>query len=255
MSRPHPPRSAGVERTIPIALRLRGPGDRPLLDLPYGGALPEVAPGWRADLRSDAGLDIRFDPAAVDPLASRAFGVLYGHLRAEQVVLAVSARTNLTLAGSTIRVIGDGPLATALTTLLRRVGAAVVRSTDDPLERLAATLDGVRVDSVAAAAADASAHAALLTGVGHDDLSVTEVAGLVADASPRPTDATAWPASRPHVHTTPKGWIVDLPSPLPTDDAPPSHAQRRILDALLAALIVDGGPDDDRGVFAAAVTP
>lgn len=239
---------------FPITQRIRGARPVASAAAAYGGALPDLPPDIREALRDAGTLDVVHDPAAPDPLESRVFGLLYAHVRAEQVVLALSARTNLTLAGGTVRIVGDGPLAAATTTLLRRLGAAVIRATDDPVERLAATLDGVRVESVAAPDA-ATVHVTILTGVGHDVLTATDVAGLVADASPRPVDATAWPSPRAHVRTTPKGSLVEMPSPLPTAAEPPTAAQWRLADALLAALLVDGGPDDERGVFAAAVTP
>lgn len=245
---------AGLDAAFPITLRIRDARALASPAVAYGGALPDLPPDVRAALRDAGDVDVVHDPAAPDPLESRTFGLLYGHVRAEQVVLALSARTNLTLAGSTVRIVGDGPLAAASTTLLRRLGAAVIRATDDPVERLAATLDGVRVESVHAPDA-AAVHVTLLTGVGHEALTATDVAGLVADASPRPVDATAWPSPRAYVRTTPKGSLVEMPSPLPTASEPPTAAQWRLADALVAALLVDGGPDDGRGVFAAEVTP
>ncbi len=237
----------GPDAVFPIA---RGFLDaRPVgpVALPYGGPLPALPADVRADLRSAWNLDVVHDPAASDPLAARAFGLLYGHLRAEQVVLALSARTNLTLAGGTVRIVGDGALAPALTTVLRRLGAAVVRATDDPVERLAARLDGVRVEPVAATGATPLT---VLTGVGHDGVTATDLRGLVADASPRPVEAAALPSPRPHVRTTPNGSLVEMPSPLPVEGERPASAQIRLADALIAALIT--GADD---AFAAAVTP
>lgn len=245
---------AGLDGAFPISSRIRDARSAAPAAVAYGGPLPDLPPAIRAALRDAERIDVVHDPAAPDPLESRVFGLLYAHVRAEQVVLALSARTNLTLAGSTVRIVGDGRVAAALTTVLRRLGAAVVRASDDPVERLAAALDGVRVESVAAPEA-ATVHVTLLTGVGHDAVTATDVDGLVADASPRPMDATTWPSPRAHVRTTPKGALVEMPSPLPTAAEPPTAAQWHLADALLAALLVNGGPDDGRGVFAAAVTP
>lgn len=246
----------GLDGLLPIARRLVDARRSTPVVAVYGGALPPLPPPLRSALRAEWHLDVTHDADAPDPLASRAFGLLYAHVRAEQIVLALSARTNLTLAGSTVRVVGDGPLAPAMTTLLRRLGAAVVRSSDDPVERLAARLDGIRVAPVSAAAsADEHIAFTVLTGAGHADLAITDVAGVVADASPRPMDATAWPSPRPHVRTTPKGSLVEMPSPLPTEAEAPTAAQRHLADALLAALLVEGGPDDSAGGFAEAVTP
>ena len=236
---------------LPVTRRLLGARAGAPTSLTYGGALPALPPEWRAGLARELGVDVVHEERAFDPLASRAFGALYSRLRAEQVARALSARTNLTLAGSTVRVVGDGPLAGALTALLRRLGTGVVRATDDPVERLEATLDGLRVEGVGAPAA--SVHVTLLTGVGHD--AAAAIDGVVADASPRPVDAADAPSPRPYVRSTAKGSLVEMPSPLPTDAEAPSSTQLRLLDALLAALIVDGGPDDARGVFAEAVTP
>ncbi|MCC4250082.1 hypothetical protein [Microbacterium testaceum] len=242
---------AGLDGVFPIArgfldARSTGPAA-----LPYGGSLPALPTAVRARLRETWNLDVVHDPAAPDPLAAGAFGILYAHVRAEQVVLALSARTNLTLAGSTVRVVGDGLVASALTTVLRRLGAAVVRGTDDPVERLAARLDGIRVEPVDPAG---TAHLTVLTGVGHDAVSAADVAGLVADASPRPPDAAHLPSPRPHVRTTPKGSLVEMPSPLPTDPEAPTAAQWHLADALVATLLVGDRPGAD-GALAAAVTP
>ncbi|SIS18476.1 hypothetical protein [Microbacterium sp. RURRCA19A] len=237
----------GLDAVFPIARGFLDARPADPVALAYGGALPPVSAALRADLRSAWNLDVVHDPAAPDPLASRAFGILYGHLRAEQVVLALSARTNLTLAGGTVRIVGDGPLAAALTTVLRRLGAAVVRATDDPTERLAARLDGVRVEAVAAVGA---APLTVLAGVGHDGVTAFDVRGLVADASPRPVDATDLPSPRPHVRTTPNGSLVEIPPPLPVEGQPPTAAQLRLADALVAALI-----SGDDAAFASAVTP
>lgn len=252
MSSSQPAPASPLVDALPLTRRLLAASPLPSGVLSYGGALPALSPAWRTALEAELGVDVVHDPAAFDPLASRAFGILYSRLRAEQVVLALSARTNLTLAGSTVRVIGDGALAGALTTLLRRLGAGVVRRTDDPVERLEARLDGIRVEGDAPPAV---VHATLLTGVGHDALVATGIAGLVADASPRPVDAGDSPSPRPHVRSTAKGSLVEMPSPLPTDTEVPTSSQRRLLDALLLALTVDGGPDDRRGLFAEAVTP
>lgn len=254
VSSTHPAPPNGLADALPATRRLLAAPSPSARPLSYGGSLPGLSPSWRSALRDELGLEVAYDENAVDPLSSRVFDVVYSRLRAEQVVLALSARTNLTLAGSTVRIVGDSSLATALTALLRRLGASVVRSTDDPVERLTATLDGVRVEDVAAATSG-STHSAILTGVGHDALGVDDVAGLVADASPRPVDASPAPSPRPFVRTTSKGSLVEMPSPLPVDGASPTSAQRRILDALIAALVVDGGPDDPRGVYARAVTP
>lgn len=237
---------AGLDGGFPITRGLLAAQSVEPSVLTYAGALPALPSLLRATLRESWGLDVSPGACGPDPLASRAFGILYAHVRAEQVVLAVSARTNLTLAGSTVRIVGDGPLATALTTVLRRLGAAVVRATDDPVEQLAARLDGVRVEAVAGSG---TAHLTLLTGVGHDGVAPTAVAGLVADASPRPVDATDLPSPRPHVRTTPNGALVEMPSPLPVEGERPTAAQLHLADALVAALIAD-----DEAAFATAVT-
>lgn len=238
---------AGLDGVFPIARSFLDPRPVEPVVVRYGGALPALPTDLRAGLRAAVNVDVVHDPAAPDPLAARAFGILYAHVRAEQVVLAVSARTNLTLAGSTVRIVGDGPPAAALTTVLRRLGAAVVRATDDAVERLAARLDGVRVETVADAG---TAHLTLLTGVGHDGIRATHLPGLVADASPRPVDATDLPSPRPHVRTTPNGALVEMPSPLPVEGELPTAAQLHLADALVAALLAD-----DDTALATAVTP
>lgn len=249
----------GIDALLPVSLRLHREWRSALETLSYGGALPPLPPALREALRDVAGVDVAHDPGGIDPFASPAFGILSSRLRAEQVLRAVSARTNLTLAGTTVAVVGDGLLAEALATSLRTLGAAVIRATDAPLTTLAARLDGYRVQPLQELSSrDTPVHLTVLTGEGHGPLPVDALAGLVADASPggAPTAGLRTsPSSRPFVGEVGRASLVEMPSPLPEADVPTSSAQWRLLDALIALLLLDRHAvgDDDR--FAREVTP
>lgn len=248
-----------IDALLPVSLRLHREWRSALETLSYGGALPPLPPPLRETLRDVGGVDLVREPDGVDPFASGAFGILYSRLRAEQVLRAVSARTNLTLAGTTVAVVGDGLLSEALATSLRTLGAAVIRATDAPVTALAARLDGFRVQPLKELSArDTPVHLTVLTGEGHGILPVDTLEGLVADASPDGA-ATAGigtsPSSRPFVGRAGAASLVEMPAPLPEADATPSGTQWRILDALIALLVLDrhdAGADDR---FAREVTP
>lgn len=245
----------GIDALLPVSLRLHREWRSALVTLSYGGALPPLPPALRALLREAAGIDLSRADDGVDPFGSPAFGILYSRLRAEQVLRAVSSRTNLTIAGTTVTVVGDGLLAEALATSLRTLGAAVIRATDAPVVALAARLDGFRVQPLdALASRDTPVHLTLLTGEGHGIPPVDTLEGLVADASPAGT-ATAGvhtsPSSRPFVGQAGKAFLVEMPSPLPEEDAPLAATPWLLLDALIALMLLDG--DDDR--FAREVAP
>lgn len=245
----------GIDALLPVSLRLHRERRSALETLSYGGALPPLSPTVRAVLRDAWNLDAAHEAAGADPLASPTFGILYARVRSEQVLRAVSARTNLTLAGTTVMVVGDGPLTDALTSSLRTLGAAVVRATDSPRAALAARLDGLRVIGEGEIArVEVPVHLTLLTGEGHGILPLDSLDGLVADASPGGTVTgadEASPSERPFVSRAGSALLVEVPSPLPTGESTPTAAQRHLLDALIAWRLLDG--DDDR--FAREVTP
>ncbi|MDF2991013.1 MAG: S-adenosylhomocysteine hydrolase [Microbacterium sp.] len=237
-----------IDALLPVSLRLHREWRSALETLSYGGALPPLPPAVRAALREAGHVDLAYEDDGVDPLASPAFGILYSRLRAEQVLRAVSARTNLTLAGTTVAVVGDGAVSAALTSSLRTLGAAVVRVTDAPVAALAARLDGLPVRAVREIShTDRPVHLTVLTGEGHGILSIETLTGLIADASPRGTIAGtdgAAPSHRPFVTTAGSALLVEVPSPLPAEGTASTAPQRRVLDALIAWRLVDG--DDDR---------
>lgn len=248
-----------IDALLPVSLRLHREWRSALETLSYGGALPPLPSALRASLHDVAGFDLAHASDGVDPFKSPAFGILYSRLRADQVLRAVSARTNLTLAGTTVTAVGDGPLADALSTSLRTLGAAVIRATDAPMTALAARLDGFRVQALGELSSrDFPVHLTLLTGEGHGILPVDTLEGLVADASPggaATAEVCPSPSSRPFVGQAGAAFLVEMPSPLPEADVPPSSTQWRLLDALIALLLLnrhDAG-DDDR--FAREVTP
>ena len=192
------------------------------------------------------------DAKAPDPLCLPAFAALYAQARADQVIRAFSRRTNLVLAGTTTAVVGDGPVADALTTALTRIGSRVVRVAADPVVRLRARLAGL--ETTAQLSTTAGAHYIIATGESHPPLDpaldtaldTAAFAAVLADASPSGTalrSATGTPV-RPHVDRAGEtARVVSIPSPFPADlDEPPGLAWR-IADLYLALsrLVADGG--------------
>ena len=248
----------GIDALLPVSLRLHREWRSALETLSYGGALPPLPLAMRAALRDEWDLDIVHETDGIDPLTSPAFGILYARVRSEQVLRAVSARTNLTLAGTTVAVVGDGRVSEALTTSLRVLGASVVRVTDSAVVALAARLDGLRAIGLNEAAdREVPVHLTLLTGEGHGILPISTLAGIVADASPGSTltaGLSTSPSPRPFVRRAGEAFVVEMPSPLPEPDAVPCAPQRRLLDALISLLVLTAqGADDAR--FAREVTP
>ncbi|MFT4306829.1 MAG: hypothetical protein QM604_08060, partial [Microbacterium sp.] len=149
-------------------------------------------------------------PTIPDALSVPSFAAYLGHLRAEQILRALSARTNRTLAASRVRVVGDGPLAEALWTALGRLGAHVTAVSDDPRTALRARLRGLPT-LTGATGADEADHV-IVTGEGHGPLDPATLRGTVIDASfdgtgLRPVDPAR--AARPGVHPAGAAWVVE----------------------------------------------
>ncbi|MCX6503282.1 MAG: hypothetical protein NT132_12930 [Microbacterium sp.] len=216
--------------------------------------IPPTTVRWRASLPplpaalgEHAGLDIAFHPDAADPLAVPAFADLVAHLRAQQIVRALSARTNRVLAGTRVSVLGDGVLADAIADALTRLGARVTLATDSPAAALRARIRGRAVvgrDAVAAAPAE---HL-VATGEGHTPFDPAGIAATAIDASflggALVTSAAGEPI-RAGVVRHGAGWIVASPSLWPEADA--TDLERRAADAflLLSRLSADTAPSRD----------
>lgn len=198
--------------------------------------------------------DDRLATAAALP----AFAALLASARTQQVLAGVSRRTNLTLAGSTAVVVGDGPLAAALRRALHRIGTHVVAAAG-PRTRVAAVQDGLRTLDPADLADLAAATGELLgggrghllvTGEGHAPLDPTRLTGVLGDASLRATGfrrATRGTPVRPGVVRLGSSWVVDLPTPLPDTLEGADALSWRVADVVVALLLLvagtDAGPD------------
>jgi hypothetical protein len=232
-----------------LDLTARAASQHPVAEssISWGGALPPLPPSARDAVRRASGLTLDVDAAAPDPLARPAFSALYARTRAEQVVLAFSSRTNLVLAGTSIAVVGDGPLADELSATLTRIGARVVRFSDSPLVRLRAHLAGLAAHRLSEIDRAAGLHYLLATG---EHAPLTPPAGPVrVDAAPSGSSfldaAPAAAALRAGVERDPAGVrTVAVPAVFPAD-AGGSALDARILDALGALSVLRAAGVDD----------
>lgn len=198
-------------------------------------ALPSAVAGTASAVW---GVTITADPGAPAPQSLPAFAVLFAHARSEQVVRAIARRTNLVLPAATVLVVGDGPIAEALTTTLTRGGSRIVRAAGEPVARLRAGLAGLR--TVPPSAPWPAADHVIATGEGHAPVDPSVLRGVLIDASPDGTGliAAGGRQVRPFVHrTAARTWVVDAPAVF---DAGPtaSPPSTRIADLLIALSIL-----------------
>lgn len=216
--------------------------------------MPPTTVRWRASLpplpaamAEHAGLDVASPPDAPDPLAVPAFADLLAHLRAQQIVRVLSARTNRMLAGTRATVVGGGPLTDAVADTLARLGARVTVATDSPAAALRARIRGRAVVGTDAVAATPAEHL-VATGEGHTPLDPAGIAATAIDASflggALVAPATGGPV-RTGVVRHGAGWIVAAPSLWPEADA--TDLQHRAAEALLllSRLAAEGADDLD----------
>lgn len=220
--------------------------DFPPLPAPLADA---VAAAW--------GVSVVADPSASDPRSHRAFGALFAHARSEQVVRALASRTNLVLPAASALIIGDGPLAETITRTLVVGGTRVVRAIVDPVTRLRAHLDGVRL-----ATADAerlpSTDLVITTGEGHAPLDAATLSGVVIDASVGATPALRRPTAgtevRASVHRLgERSWIVEAPDVYET--ARGAVGPTRTADLLVALSVLRARTDEPDALLAGLVAP
>ena len=222
--------------------------DFPPLPTPIADA---VAAAW--------GVRVVSDPAASDPRSHPAFGVLFAHARSEQVVSALASRTNLVLPAASALIVGDGLLAETIARTLVVGGTRVVRAIDDPIARLRAHLEGVRL---APATADAeslpSTDLVIATGEGHAPLDAAVLAGVSIDASVGATPALRRPTAgtevRASVHRLgERSWIVDAPDVYET--ARGAIGPTRTADLLVALSVLRARTDEPDALLAELVAP
>ncbi len=182
-------------------------------------------------------LRIENDPGASSPLALPGFAAAFAPARSTQLLRALAHRTNLVLPGARILVVGDGPLADALSTTLSRMGSRIVRAVNDPVTRLRAALAGAEThSSIADVRIDVDE--VIATGEGHPPLDPRSAHGVLLDASPDGRALLTVPGSpvRPHVRRVDGGatHIVDAPAVFPPllDEA--TALDRHLVDLFVA---------------------
>jgi hypothetical protein len=255
VSIPVPSASADARdlRRLPVSTRLGADSNARARSVSWAGSLPSLLEPLRAALSEAWGLSIVHASAAPDPLALPAFAAAFAQARADQVLRAFSRRTNLVLSGSTTAVVGDGPLADALTAALTRIGARVVRVAADPVAGLRAHLAGLEaVDLAGLTHAAATAHYVLATGESHPPLSPADFTGVLADASVSATGLL--PAGsdpvRAHVGRAAgsDARVVDVPPPFPpyaADDGTADGLAWRLADLVVALSLLWAETDGD----------
>jgi len=194
---------------------------------------------------------------AADPLSVASFADLLGHLRAQQIVRALSARTNRVLAGTRVTVLGAGPLAGAVAEVLDRLGARVTVATDDAPAALGARIRGRAVIGTDAVATTPAEHL-VATGEGHAPFDVATLAATAIDASYTGTGlrlpVAAEPVREGVVHAG-AGWIVESPDVWPADPADATGLQRRAAEAFaLLSRLAAASADDLDARFAREVS-
>jgi hypothetical protein len=247
------PTDAGATSRYPLAAAAFSALQRSATAVPEA---PDAVAAWRfptlpasvIEAASAAfGVTIVADEAAEDPRDSPAFAALFAHARAEQIVRALARRTNLVLPAARALVIGDGPVAEVIASILGRGGSRVVRGITDPVVRLRAHLSGERTATAPWPAADIvittgeTTHPLSKSATGSSPaLEITihapRTAGGTAAATARgPAGGTAEDSARPFVTKTGVGsWTVAIPNVFEIGDG----ASDRIADALIALSIL-----------------
>ncbi|MFT4050705.1 MAG: hypothetical protein QM677_00470 [Microbacterium sp.] len=207
----------------------------------WGADVPALPAAIQETARNTWGLEIVTDASASLP-AHPALAAAYAHARAEQVVRALSARTNLVLPGARVVVVGAGPVGSAIAAVLGHLGSRVTVATDDDTAAVRLQLSGARVVRPREVEA---ADLLIATGEGHAPLDATELTGVLADAATTPgalvVPAGALPEARAHVRTLgDRTWIVDLPRPIGKEGAESGEGAEAAtaLEAHIADLVV-----------------
>ncbi|MFT4234760.1 MAG: hypothetical protein QM607_07165 [Microbacterium sp.] len=219
----------------------------------FDDQLPPLRDAVRDEVRARFGIDIHCVAGGVDPLAQPSFAQLIAQLRVEQVVRTLSRRTNRSLAGTRVAVVGGGILAEAVRDAAVLIGARVRLVTDDASWRLRTVVRGQRAVSLAALT-DLAAEHVIATGEGHPPLAALPAGATAIDASFAGTGIApgGQPSVRQGVLARDGAWIVAAP-PLWPDTLDAEPAQLRAVDAFVAlALALVTGAEADRR-FAEAV--
>jgi len=220
--------------------------------------VPALPPAVAAAVAEEWGLAIGRGASGFDAFAVPSFRLLAARPRAQQVLRAVSRRTNLVLPGSRAVVAGEGALATTLARTLSTLGAHAILAAAPRGARLRAHLDGLETadaEDVPGIAADY----VLLTGEGQPPADPARLRGVVADAS---YDGSGLAAAafrepaRPGVRRLAGGpaLVVDIPAPLPADLPDADGLAWGLVDLVVAtALLVRGDHDVDARLAELAV--
>jgi hypothetical protein len=236
-----------VAARLPLTLAAARATDAPAGTAWRGPSLNEAV----ADAVGAAtGVRPAIDAHGPDPFLHPAFVAVYARARVDQVVRALSARTNLVLSGSSAIVMGDGPVAEELTATATRIGMRVERAIDNPVGALRARLSGLATLRTAdVPESSRRTHYVFATGEATAPLAASELHGIVVDASVDgravALDAAGHPVARPTVVGDADALVVAMPAPLPAHPDEGDSAAWRILDALTALGILTSAGSDD----------
>lgn len=198
------------------------------------------------------GVTIEARSDAIDPQSFAAFAALFAHARSEQIIRALSHRTNLVLPGARVLIVGGGPIAETISTTLSRVGSRITRASDDPITLLRAKLLGCAVRSLYDQSADLRADHVIATGEEHPPLEAATAHGILIDASPDGTGFLAAASTavdtlaRPHVHRVAgsESLRVAAPAVFPTELGAATPLELHLIDLLVALSILTLHSDD-----------
>lgn len=229
---------------LPLSQRAVAAGSpHPPRHVALAPVLPALPPEVTDAVAREWGVVIGRDDAGADPRGIPAFATLFAQARTEQVLRAISARTNLVLAGTRTAVVGDGALAAAIVASLTRIGSRVTVVAADPHARLRSHVTGLT--TAAPDALDdvvARLDHVVATGEGHAPLDPAHLPAIVADASPDGSGLApaAGESVRPHVRRVAAGggWIVGMPQPYPADIDAASALEWHSIDLVVAVAVL-----------------
>lgn len=239
-----------VRELLPVSSRIapqhvRSAGGGPVR-IEWGPDVPPLPAGLAEGVETTWGVRVSTIGGAESLPHRPAFAAAYAHARAEQVLRALSAATNLTFAGARAVVAGAGPVAAAVAGTLTQMGCRVVVATGDDVAAVRFGVAGHEV-VLPAAVADLAVDWVLVTGEG-DRLDAARLSGVIADAGTVPGHLVLPPGrgepTRAGVRRIgPHRWVVTLPEPLSGDTALDAHIADLVVAASLAEAVAGAGGD------------
>jgi hypothetical protein len=240
----------GTATRLPLAQHAVAHGTPPdVVRVNFARGCPILPDAVAAGVRDEWNVDIRHQPDGIDAGTLRAFTATLAQARCEQIVRALSRDTNLVLPGASVLVIGGGPLAATFIRVLDRLGSRVTVGASDPAARLQSQLLGLAT-VYPAAVKGWNSDFIIFTGEDHARVRPDDFNGTLVDAS---MDGGVLGNPRAFKVTTTRlravgnnSWILDAPSPVPSDLTPAGELEWHIVDlivalALLFAALPPGG--------------